>query len=97
MDHISGSSESQHYVRLDQSPTTGYPTLRREHALKAYLRQELNTGAVEVFRNMKDRMFQPIATKSEFGFWMGLAVGDIDNDGDQDLFFYNVGRSIPSS
>lgn len=54
-----------------------------------------NTGAVEVFRNMRDRTFQPIATKSEFGFWMGLAVGDIDNDGDQDLFFTNVGRSIP--
>lgn len=54
-----------------------------------------NTGAVEVFRNMKDRTFQAIATKSEFGFWMGLAVGDIDNDGDQDLFFTNVGGSIP--
>jgi hypothetical protein len=54
-----------------------------------------NTGAVEIFRNMKDRTFQPVPTKSDFGFWMGLAVGDIDNDGDQDLFFTNVGRSIP--
>ncbi len=54
-----------------------------------------NTGAVEVFRNMKDRTFQPVATKSDFGFWMGLAIGDIDNDGDQDLFFTNVGGSIP--
>jgi hypothetical protein len=54
-----------------------------------------NTGTVEIFRNMKDRTFQPVPTKSEFGFWMGLAVGDIDNDGDQDLFFTNVGRSIP--
>lgn len=54
-----------------------------------------NTGAVELFRNMKDRTFQPVATTSAFGFWMGLAVGDIDNDGDQDLFFTNVGGSIP--
>lgn len=54
-----------------------------------------NTGAVEIFRNMKDRTFQPVPTKSDFGFWMGLAIGDIDNDGDQDLFFTNVGRSIP--
>jgi len=54
-----------------------------------------NTGAVEIFRNMKDRTFQRIATKSDFGFWMGLALGDLDNDGDQDLLFTNVGKSIP--
>ena len=54
-----------------------------------------NTGAVEIFRNMKDRTFQPVATNSDFGFWMGVAIGDIDNDGDQDLLFTNVGRSIP--
>lgn len=54
-----------------------------------------NTGAVEIFRNMKDRTFQPVATDSDFGFWMGVAIGDIDNDGDQDLLFTNVGRSIP--
>lgn len=54
-----------------------------------------NTGAVEIFRNLKDRTFEPVPTTSPFGFWMGLAVGDIDNDGDQDLFFTNVGQSIP--
>ena len=54
-----------------------------------------NTGAVEIFRNMKNRTFQPIPIKSDFGFWMGVAVGDVDKDGDQDLFFTNVGKSIP--
>ncbi|MFT5422037.1 MAG: hypothetical protein ACI9D5_002804 [Candidatus Endobugula sp.] len=55
-----------------------------------------NTGEVEIFRNMKDGVFQSIETKTNHGFWMGLAVGDIDNDGDQDLFFTNVGKSIPT-
>lgn len=55
-----------------------------------------NTGEVEIFRNMKDRTFASVATESGYGFWMGLAVGDVDNDGDQDLFFSNVGSSIPT-
>ncbi len=54
-----------------------------------------NTGEVEIFRNLRDRTFQAIATNTGLGFWMGLAVGDVDNDGDQDLFFTNVGNSIP--
>lgn len=55
-----------------------------------------NTGAVEIFRNMKNRTFQPVdVINPDFGFWMGVAVGDFDGDGDQDLFFTNVGRSIP--
>jgi hypothetical protein len=53
-----------------------------------------NTGSVQIFRNMTDRTFQPVPTKSAFGFWMGLAISDIDNDGDH-LFFTNVGQSIP--
>ncbi|MEM7294027.1 MAG: CRTAC1 family protein [Pseudomonadota bacterium] len=55
-----------------------------------------NTGEVEIFRNNRDRTFTAIATNTGFGFWMGIAVGDIDHDGDQDLFFSNVGDSIPS-
>jgi hypothetical protein len=54
-----------------------------------------NTGEVEIFRNLGDRTFETIATNTGLGFWMGLAVGDVDNDGDQDLFFTNVGKSIP--
>ncbi|MFV1872495.1 MAG: CRTAC1 family protein [Oleiphilus sp.] len=54
-----------------------------------------NTGEVEIFRNNQNRTFTAIPSNSGYGFWMGLAVGDIDNDGDQDLFFSNVGSSIP--
>jgi len=54
-----------------------------------------NTGEVEIFKNERNATFTPIATNSGYGFWMGLAVGDVDKDGDQDLFFTNVGTSIP--
>lgn len=52
---------------------------------------------MEIFQNIKNRKFKQIVTPDkEFGFWMGLAVGDMDNDGDQDLLFTNVGTSIPT-
>ena len=54
-----------------------------------------NTGQVEIFQNNQDLTFSAIDYPSGFGFWMGIAVGDIDKDGDQDLFFSNVGKSIP--
>lgn len=54
-----------------------------------------NTGVVEIFRNNKNKTFTSMPSNSDFGFWMSLAVGDIDKDGDQDLFFSNVGHSIP--
>jgi hypothetical protein len=55
-----------------------------------------NTGEVEIFRNNKNRTFTLVPSTSDFGFWMGLAVGDIDKDGDQDLFFSNIGNTVPT-
>jgi enediyne biosynthesis protein E4 len=55
-----------------------------------------NTGEVEIFQNLGDRSFKYHRVDEGYGFWMGLAVGDIDRDGDQDLFFTNVGSSIPT-
>ena len=55
-----------------------------------------NTWEVEIFENMKDGTFESRPTDTGYGFWMGVGAGDIDNDGDQDLFFPNVGNSIPS-
>ena len=55
-----------------------------------------NTGQVELFRNLGAGRFEPVPLASGYGFWMGIAVGDPDGDGDQDLFFPNVGDSFPS-
>lgn len=54
-----------------------------------------NTGQVEFFRNNRDYSFTAMPVSTGWGFWMGIAVGDIDKDGDQDLFFTNSGVSIP--
>ncbi len=56
-----------------------------------------NTWQVEVFENNKDGSFTLRPLDTGYGFWMGIGVGDMDNDGDQDLFFPNVGNSIPSA
>lgn len=55
-----------------------------------------NTGEVEIFRNAGEGKFESVPTNTGYGFWMGLGVGDIDADGDQDLFFSNLGVSIPA-
>jgi hypothetical protein len=54
-----------------------------------------NTGQVEIFRNAGDGRFERRPLATGYGFWMGVASGDFDSDGDQDLFFSNVGESFP--
>ena len=58
-----------------------------------------NTGVVEILRNRGGRPehggFEDVPVDSGYGFWMSLTIGDVDSDGDQDLFFSNVGSSIP--
>ncbi len=54
-----------------------------------------NTGEVEILENTGDGTFKNIGLKTGYGFWMGLAVGDIDADGDPDIFVSNIGTSIP--
>ena len=56
-----------------------------------------NTGPVEIFKNNGNLEFIPLNIESGMGYWMGLGVGDFDKDGDQDLYFSNIGASIPKS
>ncbi|GAB4391801.1 MAG: hypothetical protein Tsb005_03160 [Gammaproteobacteria bacterium] len=54
-----------------------------------------NTGEIEIYRNLGNRHFKLIPYASNYGFWMGMAVGDINQDGNIDLLITNIGNSIP--
>lgn len=56
-----------------------------------------NTDTLKIFKNKTDGTFTEIPEQSVYGFWMGLAVGDVDLDGDQDLFFSNTGKTVPKA
>ncbi|RMG51445.1 MAG: CRTAC1 family protein [Acidobacteria bacterium] len=51
---------------------------------------------IELFRNNGDLTFTEVTERAGLdpgGFWMGLAIGDYDNDGDMDIFATNFGTS----
>jgi len=54
-----------------------------------------DTGRVEMYRNNGDLTFTPIENPSVYSYPMGVAVGDYDNDGLVDLYFSNVGYTLP--
>ena len=54
----------------------------------------LNTDQTKIYKNNGDKTFSEPKTLGDYGFWMGLAVSDVDSDGDLDLFFSNTGDTI---
>ena len=54
-----------------------------------------DTGKVEMYSNNGDLTFSPIENPSEYSYPMGVAAGDYDNDGLIDLYFSNVGYTLP--
>ena len=55
-----------------------------------------DTNVVEILKN-DNGVFKRINDDklSNYGMWMGLDISDIDNDGDFDIFFTNVGSNVP--
>ena len=54
-----------------------------------------DTGRVEMYENTGTFPFKPIENPSVYSYPMGVAVGDYDNDGLMDLYFSNVGYTLP--
>lgn len=54
-----------------------------------------DTGKVEMYSNNGDTTFTPINNPSDYSYPMGVAAGDYDNDGLIDLYFSNVGYTLP--
>ena len=54
-----------------------------------------DTGHVEMYENTGAFPMTPISNPSVFSYPMGVAVGDYDNDGLMDLYFSNVGYTLP--
>ncbi len=54
-----------------------------------------DTGKVEMYSNNGNLTFSPIPNPSDFSYPMGVAAGDYDNDGLIDLYFSNIGYTLP--
>ena len=57
----------------------------------------VKTGPNRLYRNLGGNRFQDVTPASGLGFagfCHGVAVGDIDNDGDQDVFLCNYGPNM---
>jgi hypothetical protein len=80
---------------LQNTFTASFVDLDRDLWLDLVLAQ--NTGEVEILRNLRNGKFARLDLRTGYGFWMGLAFGDIDADGDLDVFLSNIGNSIPAA
>ncbi|MBU2996079.1 CRTAC1 family protein [Cellulophaga baltica] len=56
-----------------------------------------DTGEVRTYKNKTDGSFEmkPNPTTNKFGYPMGIAVGDYNNDGKVDFMFSNTGSTVP--
>jgi hypothetical protein len=53
-----------------------------------------DSGEIEIMKNMKGEYFETIIPFDYKGNWMGLGIGDINNNGYQDLFLTNLGTDM---
>ena len=56
----------------------------------------LNTDRPRMFANLGGGTFEERSLPGGYGFWMGVAAADTSHSGRPDLYFSNVGSSIPA-
>jgi len=56
-----------------------------------------DTGRPRIYKNNADMTFTNVETPmtNKYGYPMSMTVGDLENDGDADFFFSNVGTTAP--
>lgn len=78
---------------LQNTFTASFVDLDGDRWLDLVLAQ--NTGEAEILRNRGDGTFARVPLRTGYGFWMGLAFGDLHGTGRPDIFLSNAGNSIP--
>jgi hypothetical protein len=101
--HVSGMTEDKHFptaygsgVALFDFDNDGRLDLYFATATRLPV-GTARTGANRLYRNVGGSRFQDVTEQSGVGFagyCQGIAVGDIDNDGDQDLFLCNYRSNV---
>ncbi|MBL8343299.1 MAG: CRTAC1 family protein [Rubrivivax sp.] len=78
---------------LQNTFTSSFVDLDRDGWLDLVLAQ--NTGEAEILHNRGQGRFERLPLRTGYGFWMGLAFGDLHGKGHLDIFVSNAGSSIP--
>jgi hypothetical protein len=101
--HVSGMTEAKHFPTANGSGVAlfdydGDGDLDLYFATATFLPVGTKaTGPNRLFKNLGGNRFEDATAASGLGFrgfCHGVAVGDIDNDGDQDVFLCNYGPNV---
>ncbi len=101
--HVSGMTEEKHYPSANGSGVALFDfdndgRLDIYFCSATYLPLGTSTdGKNRLYRNLGENRFQDVTDASGLGFHgfcHGVVVGDVDNDGDQDVFLCNYGPNV---
>jgi hypothetical protein len=101
--HVSGMTEAKHFPTAYGSGVAIFD-FDNDGKLDVYFATltflpsgTVRTGPNRLYRNLGNNRFQDATRASGLGyagFCHGIVVGDIDNDGDQDVFLCNYGANV---